>query len=880
MASSYAPQQSFGTPSQSSSTSDRLLDQRFALFGGANNYLDRPQFGNTGSSNRGTGASTFVEPFSTSVPSSSVPSSGVPSSGMPSSGVPSSGVPSSGMPPPQQRVDARLYNGALPNAPNAFSADFPQQPNATTVRTMSGETVPASQFVHNNMVPFFGGTVKQNVSANGFASVVERHTGVSAVEQRKEPVAAMFAPEKNVGYVHGAPSVPEDLRNIRYNPSNYRQGEKPMYEERVGPGLNKGFTAQPSGGFQQADVRDYALPKTVDELRVATNPKVTYTEPVIRGIAPHQKPGKHGSVTKNRPDTFFVNTPSRYNTTTGAVKGRRIRTQPIDKYTHRQHTTRHHTGAAGNGTNVRERDRKMQHLRTAEPFRVENKLDSDGVRNATGGERWGDVDAFTGTYGKQGIEVLPNERDTTQLNDYLSNAVSFVKEMVKPLEDLMRTSRKENTIGNPRISGNMGANVRKQAVHDPNDVARTTLKETNIHDQRTGNLAGTRFTAPVYDPNDIARTTLKETTIHDERTGNIGDTTRRAVPVYDPNDIARTTLKETTIHDERTGNIGDTTRRAVPAYDPNDIARTTLKETTIHDTRTGYIGDQTRHAVPVYDPNDIARTTIKETNIHDNRLGQLSAQPSGEAQGGKQHGVVGFQDEAKTTVRETTRPEDTGVNLNGGVLRPTVYDPNDVARTTIKETNIDAPRQQGNVTGLDSREGYTTNPKHAPNTNRQFTSDREYAGGAGVSEGNREGGYQVADVHAPATQRHELSDKDYTGGARSRNTAPTSQTDAYNARTDEVKEKVAEGRQPTLTGAKALPDKGMVCMEQKDDHDRANQRDLATTRVEQLPVHKSVCSVTKDKKTLAETARTDNVDPSLLAAYKANPYTQPLNTSV
>ena len=55
---------------------------------------------------------------------------------------------------------------------------------------------------------------------------------------------------------------------------------------------------------------------------------------------------------------------------------------------------------------------------------------------------------------------------------------------------------------------------------------------------------------------------------------------------------------------------------------------------------------------------------------------------------------------------------------------------------------------------------------------------------------------------------------------------------------------------------------------------------LATTRVEQLPVHKSVCSVTKDKKTLAETARTDNVDPSLLAAYKANPYTQPLNTSV
>ena len=57
-------------------------------------------------------------------------------------------------------------------------------------------------------------------------------------------------------------------------------------------------------------------------------------------------------------------------------------------------------------------------------------------------------------------------------------------------------------------------------VHDPNDIARTTIKETNIHDTRSGNLQGP-IKLKVYDPNDIARTTIKETNIHDNRTGNI-----------------------------------------------------------------------------------------------------------------------------------------------------------------------------------------------------------------------------------------------------------------------------------------------------------------------------------------------------------------------
>ena len=827
----------------------------------------------------------------------------------------------------------------------------PLHPGAATdgttahrIETLSGQSVRADEFTHNNMVPFFGSNVKQNLDPHSNASIVALHTGMPATDKRKEECNAFFSPEKAMGHVNGTPNLPETLRNIRYNASNFRQGEKPAYEERVGPGLNQGYTAKPSGGFQQMDARDYALPKTVDELRVATNPKITYTAPAIPGTATVTNRGKSGVVSKNNPDRFYVNSPARYNTTVGAVKGKRLRSKPVDRRTNRQFTTREHTGGAGRRDNLREETRGTCYVRAVEPFKNETPLESDGVRNATGGERWGDTEAFTGTYGKAGIEVLPNERDTTQLTHYLSNAVSVVKELIAPIEDLMRTTRKENAIGNPRISGNMGYPVKKATVYDPNDVARTTIKETNVHDNRTGQVGGhVRRAIPVYDPNDVARTTIKETNVHDTRTGHVGTSTRRAGAVYDPNDVARVTIKETNVHDNRTGHVGTSTRRAGTVYDPNDVTRTTVKETNIHDVRTGQMGADTRRAgavydpndlarttiketnihdnrtgqiagdtrragavydpndlarttvketnihdnrtgnvhmtvtkVPVYDPNDIAKTTIKETNIHDTRTGPMSTQPSGDGQGAHQQGVVLPSDVAKTTVRETTDQEATTVNL-AGPTRPTVHDPADVARTTIKETNIDNERQ-GNIGGLDTKGGYATNPKTAPNTNRQFTADNERVG---LADGQDQGGYQVAGVQAPRTQKENLNDDgEYTGTAAGQDKAPMSYADAYNATTDEVKEVVAEGRQPTLTGAKAIPDKSLVCMEQRSDHDRANQRELATTRVlESLPPDQSACSVTKDKMNLAVEPERNQPDPALVEAFEGNPYTQRLDSS-
>ena len=54
---------------------------------------------------------------------------------------------------------------------------------------------------------------------------------------------------------------------------------------------------------------------------------------------------------------------------------------------------------------------------------------------------------------------------------------------------------------------------KKHTVYDPNDIARTTIKEQNIDNDYMGQLTGEKRNT-IHDPNDIARTTIKEQNIN------------------------------------------------------------------------------------------------------------------------------------------------------------------------------------------------------------------------------------------------------------------------------------------------------------------------------------------------------------------------------
>ena len=366
---------------------------------------------------------------------------------------------------------------------------------------------------HNNMVPFFRKNT-QNTESFQNQKLLDFHTGRDEFYHSKKENKPLFAPTPDLGLVCGAPA-PKDRELERYISSNKKTTELPFEKIRVGPGLNNGFTSAPTGGFHDISQRDYAMPKSTDQLRTANNPKLQYKGRVTSGKSNIDNRGMIGQVIKTTPDSFYINDGvERAFTTTGAYVKDRQRPTVLIKDTNRQCTSANeYTGVAEAMTNKQATHRSMIKQSTRQNYYT------DGVRNATAADNW--TDNSMGDYGRQGLFLPAQEREVTGLRTHVSNVSSIIKAFTAPLMDSLKTTKKENVIGNPNAVGYSKTAIYKGQVYDPNDVAKTTIKETLIHDERTGNYQrGDSLKPTVYDPNDVARTTIKETLIHDSRTGH------------------------------------------------------------------------------------------------------------------------------------------------------------------------------------------------------------------------------------------------------------------------------------------------------------------------------------------------------------------------
>ena len=65
------------------------------------------------------------------------------------------------------------------------------------------KTLTNEEFTHNNMVPFFGGSIKQNTNIEQHTNTLELFTGGPGLKPPKHEVESLFKPEKNVGNVFG-----------------------------------------------------------------------------------------------------------------------------------------------------------------------------------------------------------------------------------------------------------------------------------------------------------------------------------------------------------------------------------------------------------------------------------------------------------------------------------------------------------------------------------------------------------------------------------------------------------------------------------------------------------------------------------------------------
>jgi hypothetical protein len=376
---------------------------------------------------------------------------------------------------------------------------------------LSGQMIPPSEFKHNNMVPFFGGRVKQNMRANANNSVLDSYTGAGYTQIAKKEVETMFDYQRPFGNPFGMESA-TDFVESRINAPKSRAGERPFEPTRVGPGVNEGFGMLGSGGFQQLEVNEIMRPRTTNQLRTEDNPKLTYNKPVV--------PGQHfvgsamdspGEVRKYRPDKFFIDENLSRGGAAAPVGLVKEAIRPVQVL---PHTTRTDTSTEAFGP-AASQDTHQSYVAGSYRTPLTQQYGGAGYRNADSSSYFtNDVDAPSADYGRNSYENRPNERTSTSQRTMGLNLVPADSGQVPThyLDDARPTRRAEMEDGVSDFgpAGPAGG-APSVTIWDPNDVARTTVKETTVNWNYRG--VASSASAPnrlkIYDPKDIARPTQK-----------------------------------------------------------------------------------------------------------------------------------------------------------------------------------------------------------------------------------------------------------------------------------------------------------------------------------------------------------------------------------
>ena len=355
------------------------------------------------------------------------------------------------------------------NNPNQITDKYfkPATPEGNAPFTdLAGREVNADDYAQT-MVPYFG-KLKNIGNSNtdwNRDQLLDNVAGGGTFHTAKTENAPLFKPQENVQWANGAPNQ-SSFYQSRVNPSLGMKNVKPWQEERVGPGLDQGFSGKGTSGYNSGmEARPKWTDRTVDELRVATNPKQSFE------LTGHQGPaqtlvknlGFEGKMEKYLPDKFFVNTPDRYFTTTGSEKGPTLRSEQPDPTIHRATTTQAYSGVAGG---------VVQNPAKPGMYRMDHRqqFGSVGVTPAASNvpQTHSNVESY---------KLLPTNRSTAQPESF-GGMYGLVSAITAPLVDLVRPTRKEDLVGLTRLGG-LGSSVSNAPIST--EVALPTVKEGTIY---------------------------------------------------------------------------------------------------------------------------------------------------------------------------------------------------------------------------------------------------------------------------------------------------------------------------------------------------------------------------------------------------------------
>jgi hypothetical protein len=376
--------------------------------------------------------------------------------------------------------------------------------NIQNVYSLTGNYLQNEEFKHNNMVPFYGGKMYGGDFKNDMAqNTLDQMTGAGSQMIHKTEQAPLFKPEDNVQWAFGTPDM-NDFYQSRVNPGTMNKNSVPFVSENVGPGLNRGYTSEGSNGFNSGlEARELWQDKTVDQLRIATNPKESFS------LLSHEGPaeshitnlGKIGTVEKNRPDTFYINTQDRWLTTTGLEKGNRLNPIELLKEEHRATTTKEYIG------NASHKNKAIYAPRNMEPSK-RNELESFDKYP---------THSYAGNigYNENNLKNTLIEKNNRSTNcQPISLGSSFnrsIGAVVMPFMDMFKPTKKEEFSCNLRTYGNPQSNVPQ--LNPFTQEIPSTIKEGTLYTPHSfvGQQVGGGYMTNNQTPTGTQRTTTGST---------------------------------------------------------------------------------------------------------------------------------------------------------------------------------------------------------------------------------------------------------------------------------------------------------------------------------------------------------------------------------
>jgi hypothetical protein len=343
----------------------------------------------------------------------------------------------------------------------------------TTFKSLTGEVVHTNEFHHNNMAPYFGGKIKgagPDVSTSEI--YLDNKVGAGSQQFNKREQAPLFKPQKDLHWATGTPSNSDFIQG-RINASYLQNNVKPWNEIQVGPSLSGNAGVDGSGGFNSGlEYRETYLPKRVDELRVESNPKLTYSLSSHEGAAGAyvKNRGELGQYNYHGPEKYFINNPERYLVTTGMEKAPAGRGIHELKDQARVETTAEYQGIAGQTDNVRAA-MAPHNYQEAKHDHVYGSIEGPAYAG-------GHYDPTTNDYSSNGYAIVPNNRAANSQRTIFGTVKGIIDAVVSPIVDTMRPTRKENVIGNMIERGNVGKGETNSIyIISPETNARTTYRE-------------------------------------------------------------------------------------------------------------------------------------------------------------------------------------------------------------------------------------------------------------------------------------------------------------------------------------------------------------------------------------------------------------------